>query len=228
MIAIWSKYYASGGKVRGFTYQELLGYYIVTVIVTLISSRVQVNVTDDIKDGELSNFVIKPFNYFAYRLSWEIAWHTVKLLVFAVPLILILLIAKVDIKLAPDILTILLGLVAVIGSYFLSFTMSILIGTLAFHLTETTGISNLSDMIRILFTGSAFPLTFFPLVVRQIIDFTPLKYTIYFPVQVLIGKYALPDILIGLGIQLLWTIILFFLYNLNWQAGIKKFSGVGL
>ncbi len=228
MIVIWSKHYASGGKVNGFTYQELLSYYVITIIVSLISSRVQVNVTDDIKNGELSNFVIKPFNYFSYRLSWELAWHAVKLLVFAVPLILILWILKVDLKLASDFLTILLGIIAVVGSYLLSFVLSILIGSLAFHITETTGISNLYDMVRILFTGSAFPLTFFPLIIRRIIDFTPLKYTIYFPVQVLIGKYALPDILIGLGIQLVWIIALFLLYRLNWHAGIKKFSGVGL
>lgn len=228
MIVIWTGYYQSGRSVGHFSYTELVSYYLAVTLITLVGSRVQSNVTEDIKDGQLTNYVIKPFNYFYFRLSWELAWHVVKFITFASAVFIIITISGLRITFATGFTNIVAALISFFLAYILSFSFSILIGSVAFFITETTGITNLFEMLSDLITGKIFPLTFFPLVAEKIISFTPFASMVYFPSQAALGNLHLPELLGGILTQLFWIIVLISLYQITWKRGIAKFSGVGL
>ena len=228
MMVIWTKHYQSGGVVGNYTYSELLSYYVAVTLIGLVTSRVNANVTEDIRDGELSNYVIKPFNYFGFRFFWEVAWHVVKFAVFAVPLLAIIYLGGFRVEFTSEPTLLLIAVFAFLLSYVLSFTLSMLIGSLAFLITETTGITNLYDVLIELFTGKLFPLAFFPILIQQILTVTPFKYLIAFPAEALLGQHDINGLMAGIGMQLLWILAVFTLYHLNWKRGIRKFSAVGL
>ena len=51
--------------------------------------------------------------------------------------------------------------------------------------------------------------------------------TFYYPIEALIGNADLPELLVGIGMQILWILIGALLVNIVWKLGIKKFTSVG-
>ncbi len=228
MIIVWTKHYAEGNSVSGYTYNQLISYYIAATLVSLIASKVDSNVTEDIKDGNLSNFVIKPFGYWRFRFAWETAWHIIKFVLFSIPLLLTAHLFNLGFSFTTEPLSVLFALTAITLSYLLSFSLSMFVGTLAFYITETTGITNMFEMLGILLSGSAFPLNFYPERVQPILNWLPFKYIVYFPARVITGQITGSRVVGGLLLQLAWSLFFYILYKMNWIKGIKKFSAVGL
>lgn len=228
MILIWSEYYRSGQSVSGYSYGQLVSYYLAVILVSLIISRVQSTVVIDIKDGSLSNYVIKPFKYFLFRAFWELAWYAAKIISFAIPLFIIIYLIKLPLGFVNDWSRILLTIVAFILAYFLSFTFSMFIGLLAFFITDSNGLDSLSRAASEILTGKLFPITFFPPLVQRVVDYSPFKFMVYFPAFSLIGRYQLPEMLNGIALGITWTVVLVFLCWFCWKKGIEKFSAVGL
>jgi ABC-2 type transport system permease protein len=232
MIFIWIKYYGEGKNVQGYSLPYLVTYYSLVVIISLFISKVEVNVKEDIKDGGLVNFVIRPFNYLFYRLFWEVGWYVIKVGFFVGPFILLLYAisrsVNVPLELSSSGLDIMLGILSSLLAYVLSFILSMIIGSLAFFITEITGIANLYEISTEFLTGKVFPISFFPVFLQNMLVFTPFIYITAFPVEVFMGKLGINESLQGIGIQCLWILLGYFVYRLLWRMGIKKFSGVGL
>ena len=224
MIFIWSSFYQSGRSVGGFSYPELLSYYLATIIISIWGSAVHENVKEDIVNGELSNFIIKPYNYFLFRLAWELGWYVVKFILFIVPISLFIALTHQPITLHFTYWFI----PAFILSYLLGFFLSFAVGLSAFFVTYIAGIRNTYNMLTELITGKLFPLSFFPPLTVSVLSFLPFFYLYYFPVQLLTGSLALTKIIEGLLIQLVWTLLLGIFFQSLWNKGIKKFSAVGL
>src|SRR5437762_5587351 len=72
-IFLWRTIYAgkaSGDAVAGYTLAQMTSYYL---LVTIVDALTAVNEDDwqiaaDIKDGNISQFLLKPIDYLAYRL----------------------------------------------------------------------------------------------------------------------------------------------------------------
>lgn len=228
MLIILHKLYANGETVKGFTLEELATYYSAAIIASLFVSMAHENVKEDIIDGELSNFVIKPFNYFIYRFFWEGAWWVIKGILFLIPFGVFIYISNIELSFNLSILGILQSVVTIFFSYLLSYTFSMIIGTVAFYLTEITGVTNSYRVIIEIVSGKLFPLAFLPLLVQQAIEYTPFYYYVYFPVQTLMGNYSLNEYLFRMLVLIAWIAAGITIYSLTWKNGIKKFSAVGL
>jgi ABC-2 type transport system permease protein len=232
MIIIWTKHYGDGRSVGNFTLPYLVTYYSIMVVVSLFISKVEVNVKEDIKEGELANFVIRPFNYIKYRFFWEIAWYVVKIGLLGGPFLgaLFLAVSRFDFPFLELSFghNLFFGIVSTLLAYVLSFMFSMIIGSAAFFITEISGLDNLYAIATQLFTGAALPLDFFPEAITEILKFTPFNFMASFPVRVFLGDFAVNEIWQGLGIQIGWIVIGYLIYRFMWKMGIKKFSAVGL
>ena len=63
--------------------------------------------------------------------------------------------------------------------------------------------------------------------VQEIARFLPFQYAFYFPINSLIGDLSGPELLKGLGAQLLWILIGFGIFKFAWKHAIKRYSAVG-
>src|SRR5213083_2551074 len=94
VISLWRAIYA--GKetgVAGYTLAQMISYYLV---VTMVDALTAVNEDDwqiaaDIKDGNISQFLLKPIDYLAYRLCLFLSGRLTYLALAAVPLALFIL-----------------------------------------------------------------------------------------------------------------------------------------
>src|SRR5437870_9723075 len=95
-IFLWRAMYAgqaAGGELAGYTLAQMTSYYL---LVTIVDALTAVNEDDwqiaaDIKDGNISQFLLKPIDYLTYRLCLFFSGRLTYLAVAAVPLALFIL-----------------------------------------------------------------------------------------------------------------------------------------
>jgi ABC-2 type transport system permease protein len=77
------------------------------------------------------------------------------------------------------------------------------------------------------FMGVMIPINFMPLFLQNILKFLPFNYMSFEASKIYLGMYDYSQIIQILGIQILWIICLFFLFNFLFKKVIRIFEGVG-
>ena len=181
----------------------------------------------DIKDGNISQFLLKPINYLAYRLC---LFFSGKLIFTAVSLVPVgfFIICWRHYFVWPDggmafgcflLSTLLTGLL----QFFMSFTMALL----AFWLLEVSTLIFMVFAFEYIAGGHLFPLNILPPVMARILNYTPFPYQLYFPVGIYLGQVKGMALWQGLLIQSGWVLFFFVLARVVWSRGIRKYSAVG-
>jgi ABC-2 type transport system permease protein len=112
-------------------------------------------------------------------------------------------------------------------AYLLSFTMKMILGSIAFWVIDIRGVFQVFDMITWIFAGYVVPLNIFPQPLQQIAYALPFSYIIYFPITAFQGKLNSLQLVGIIAMQLIWIALLFGLYQFMWRKGVRKFTGVG-
>src|SRR5262245_32081116 len=107
ILSVWRKIFegkGGGAMVGGYTLPEMISYYL---LVTIVDALTAVNEDDwqiaaDIKDGNISQFLLKPLDYLYYRLCLFFSGRVSYLAVAAAPLAIFILCLKRYFVLPPD------------------------------------------------------------------------------------------------------------------------------
>lgn len=229
-ISLWRAIYSGKqSDVAGYTLAQMISYYL---IVTIVDSLTAVTEDDwqiaaDIKDGNISQFLLKPIDYLYYRLCLFGASRLIYTAVAFVPVTLFILYQRKFFVVPND--------PSVIGWFGLSMVMT---GLLQFFTSYTMAllafwVLEVSTFIFILFAfeyiagGHLFPLDILPPAIERILHFTPFPYQMFFPVSIYVGKTAGRELYEGLVIQGCWVVGSFLLARFVWSRGINKYSAVG-
>lgn len=227
---LWSAIFnaSPNSKLYGYSYNELIAYTFISGIVSkLVASGFEWEIADDIKNGGLNKFIIKPIGYFQYKLSCFFGQKTFQSLILLFLLSIILLFLKIILGLNLEISRILIFIVAIILATILNFLIFYGVSSLAFWLGDIGGLFIITSLIINIISGGVFPIEIFGNKIIKIINFLPFKYTIYFPINVINGKLPSNEILHGLLIQLIWIPIMFIFVKLLWNEGEKKYISIG-
>src|SRR2546430_12547007 len=129
MLYVWKTIYQGkkpGDTVGEYTLAQMISYYLLAAIVDALTA---VNEDDwqiaaDIKDGNISQFLLKPIDYLWYRLCLFLAGRVTYLAVTTIPLAIFIFCLRKYFVLPPDWGTLGWFLVSVILTAFLQFFMS--------------------------------------------------------------------------------------------------------
>src|SRR5512143_4083812 len=96
ILYVWQKIYAgkaSGSSIGSYSLPEMVSYYL---LITVVDALTAVNEDDwqiaaDIKDGNISQFLLKPIDYLWYRLCLFLSGRITYLAVAAAPLTIFIL-----------------------------------------------------------------------------------------------------------------------------------------
>jgi ABC-2 type transport system permease protein len=207
----------------------MISYYL---LVTIVDALTAVNEDDwqiatDIKDGNISQFLLKPIDYLTYRLFLFFSARITYLAVAAVPLTLFVLYFRKYFVLPPDWATFGFFLLSTVLTALLQFFMSYTMAMLAFWVLEVSTFIFILYAFEYIASGHLFPLDILPRGVEQALYFTPFPYQLYFPVSIYMGKAAGPALLRGLVTQGVWLVFAYCLARFAWARGIRKYSAVG-
>ncbi len=212
-----------------FPFASIASYYFMLMLVgVMLTSHVEVEVShEDIRDGGLTKYLTKPFSFYWINFFKEIPYRLLQGFYSLVILIIFALLFPSLVSFVTDPLSVVLTLSIFILGYLLSFTYKMLVGFIAFWLTDIGGFLQFENMIWIMLTGYVLPLPLLPSYIESIALFSPFSYMIYFPVLAAQGSLSHSQLFFTLFVQLCWLGVLLLFYQLLWRNGIKKYTAVG-
>lgn len=121
-----------------------------------------------------------------------------------------------------------LGVTSALLALILNFEYAFIFGATTFWTKSYYGTRALKEGMIYLFGGWLIPITLYPLMLQNILYYTPLPYINFFPNMIFIGKYSITSALFIIMLQIFWVIILYGIYGIVWHFAKKKFTGVGV
>lgn len=231
-LYVWRTIYAGkapGSEVGSYTMAQMISYYL---LVTIVDALTAVNEDDwqiaaDIKDGNISQFLLKPINYLVYRLCLFFSGRLTYLAVAVIPLAIFILSLRRYFVLPADWQTLGLFAVSILLTALLQFFTSYAMAMLAFWVLEVSTFIFILFAFEYIASGHLFPLDILPRGLSQALFFTPFPYQMYFPVAIYMGKVSGMALARGLLVQLIWVGLAYGLARFMWHRGIRKYSAVG-
>jgi ABC-2 type transport system permease protein len=229
-IYLWRTIYnGQPGNVGSYSLAGMISYYLLVTIVDALTAVAEDDwqIAADIKDGNISQFLLKPINYLAYRLCIFFSGRIIFTTVSIIPVGIFIFCWR-HYFVGPDtgaafgwfvFSTMLTGLL----QFFMSFTMALL----AFWLLEISTLIFMLFAFEYIAGGHLFPLNILPPAVAQVLNFTPFPYQLYFPVSIYLGQVKGAALWHGLLMQAGWVLIFYILAVVVWSRGIRKYSAAG-
>ncbi len=232
VLYVWVTIYAGkskGAVIGSYNLAEMISYYLLATIVDALTA---VNEDDwqiaaDIKDGNISQFILKPIDYLVYRLFLFFSGRITYLAVAAIPLAIFILCLHQYFVLPPNWTTFGAFLCSTFLTALLQFFMSYAMAMLAFWVLEVSTFIFILFAFEYIASGHLFPLDILPAGLAKVLFLTPFPYQLYFPVTIYMGKVQDGDLVRGMLIQTGWVLVAYGMARLMWQRGLKKYSAVG-
>ena len=230
VISLWRTIYRDrAGAIDGYTLAQMVSYYLVVTFVDMLTA---VNEDDwqiaaDIKDGQISQFLLKPIDYLRYRFCLFLAGRLTYTGVALIPVGLFLFWHREWFVLPADPATLGWFGVSLALTAALQFLMSFTMALLAFWVGEVSTFIFMMFALEYIGGGHLFPLDILPPTLSQALMLTPFPYLLFFPVQVYLGRVTGPALWQGLAVQALWVLLAYGAARFVWHRGIRKYSAVG-
>lgn len=232
VILLWRTIYTSkgaGAVISSYNLAEMISYYL---LVTVVDALTAVNEDDwqiaaDIKDGNISQFLLKPVDYLWFRLCLFVSGRITYLAVAAIPLALFFFWLREYFVLPADGSTLGCFLASLVLTALLQFFLSYMMAMLAFWVLEVSTFIFILYAFEYIASGHLFPLDILPPGVAHALAYTPFPYQLYFPVSIYMGKVTGAALAQGLLIQLGWVVLAYSLARFAWNRGLRKYAAVG-
>jgi ABC-2 type transport system permease protein len=229
VFILWGAAYAGQSDIGGFNLNETLTYFVVILVMQFFigAFNEDYQISEDIRNGLINQFLLKPINYYLYRFSIFVAARLVSGLLVLLPLLLALPLIKDHIVLPDETWRLVLGLPAMIMAALIQFTIAYIFGLLTFWFLEIQSFIILSLAIETILGGQMFPLDLMPAWFFRISQWLPYYYQMYFPTAIFTGRLDEASAVNGLAIQAFWVVVLLGLAQLLWARGLRRHTAVG-
>lgn len=228
---LWSSAFSDPKRVLfGYDKDRMLTYVLSIMLVRafVLSSKAS-DVAGEISRGELSNSLVKPFNYFKYWLSRDLAGKVLNVVFASAEIGIMIILFHPSVFFQKNFLYILLFVSSIILAIFLYTTLVFLVSTIAFWIPEGGWAAHflLSVIIVEFLSGVLFPLDVLPDVFQKILNLMPFPYLVFFPISIYLGKVDFMQIIYGYSIGIFWLGLLFVLVKIVWKRGLKVYEVYG-
>jgi ABC-2 type transport system permease protein len=230
VFLLWSAAYYGKTLIGGFDFRQTMTYFVMMMVMQFFISAFNEDyqISEEIRNGLINQFLLKPINYFLYRFSIFVSARMVSGSLALLPVLLALPVLKDYLTFPGGSWTLALGIPAVLLSAVIQFTIAYCFGLLTFWFLEIQSFIILSMAIETLLGGQVFPLDLLPHWLFDLSRYLPYYYQMYFPVAIFTGRLTDPSkIAEGLGIQTFWALALLGVAQLLWRRGLYRHTAVG-
>lgn len=208
--------------------KKLLLYYILFfgILHNLQSSKVASWMGDDISSGALNQYLTKPINFPLVQIIKTITI----LIVRVITPIIILSVGTLFFPgyLAPaGVINFIFFLIFALLGLILWNLLMVIIGSLAFWLTEIRSLVTVVDLIFTFLKGAFIPAYLYPDRVKTLLSYTPFSYLTSFPTDIYQGFVSGEKLFSGSMIIVFWIIVLGFLCRFIYGRGVRRYEAFG-
>ncbi len=227
-LAVWTSIANSKGSVNGFTANDFVTYYMTLLIVDQITSNITIHIfAYKVQDGTLSSELILPIHpMLTHTLVNNIAFKALTIMGLIPIWIVLFFLYRPDFS-SVTWQGIAFSIPAMILGFFIAFMLSASVTSVAFWTTKVFSISEFYYAVFLLFSGQFVPLKLMPTIIQEIAKYLPFQLSLYFPIQLILGKLSLAEIIQGYVVGVIWLIVSIVIFNWVWREGLKRYSAVG-
>ena len=229
-VLIWRAIFAgTGNRVGAYDYASMIWYFLLTIVVDglVTPTEDEWQIATDIREGQLSSFLVKPLNYLGYRISLFLSYRIVYMLVTLAPLILVFFFFREYIALPKHGTTWALFVLSTALAAGISFLIAYSLAMMAFWILEISTVVFIFFSFEYFLSGQTFPVDIMPAWVQKILWFLPFPYELFFPVQVFMEKVQGPRLWQGLAMQVAWMLVMWVVARTLWRLGVNRYQAVG-
>jgi ABC-2 type transport system permease protein len=228
-VALWNRLYSGAADTLfGFTRDQMLGYSVIANIVSrLVRTGFEYELNEDIKSGGLDRFLVKPIDYFGFRMAQFAGAKSADTVFMGFCLAIALVVLSAATGFAAHFASVLGFALALVLAFLINFLVFWCVGLLGFWLTEIGFLFEAARIVIITASGGIFPLSVFGPGIEAVLRALPFRFTIQFPTEILCGRVAGLDLAAGLALAAAWALGLYALARGLWSLGLRRFVAVG-
>ena len=204
------------------TYFVLLG-----VVGMLTSAWLSGFLAEEIRLGRISRWLARPGSAQLNLIANNISEKLIK----AVPLLPMILLlwwfVRDSVAIPADPARLALVAMSVVAAAVMVFALDVMVGSLAFWLDDITGIDRARGLLSVIFRGQLVPLALMPAWSQGVINVQPFRFTLSFPLELLIGDLTHAEVITGMALQLVYPLLAVLAARAVWRRGIRAYSAVG-
>ncbi len=229
VVLVWLAVYQPGQVIQGFTLERMVTYYLLaSALGVVLTPYVEYRLNYEIRQGLLSQNLVKPMDYHLRLMVEEFSWLIMKGFASAPFFLVGAWLLRHHLALphpsatqwAAFLLSLPLALTIQLG-------LKISLGSLAFWLGDASGVMNTYWALAGLLQGSVVPLALLPDWLRELSQWLPFRFILSWPVSLLQGTVSEAQVVQGLWTQAAWALGLLLLSRVVWHLGLRSYSAVG-
>lgn len=229
VVILWIAAYRGQETIGGFPLDQTITYFLVILVANYLIAAFNEDyqISEDIRNGTINQFITKPVDYFAYRLTLFFAGRAISGVLVILPILLILPFVHEYLVFPGESWRWAAAVPALLMSAIIQFSIAYCFGLLAFWFLDIMGWVILSMAIEALLSGQIFPLDLLPAGLFKLAMYLPFTYQMYFPVALISGRIGQEQVAEGLVIQFIWMVAFILMARVLWNVGLKKHTAVG-
>lgn len=226
MLAVWLSL-AEDGPVAGFTAGDFVAYYLLSFYMRQMTSVwVAWELDYDIRHGDMNSKLLHPIHPLHEYISFNLADKLIRGSMFT-PLVIIVALVVPGVTLLVTPLNLLFFAIALAGAWTMRFFFQFNLGLLGFWFSQALVLTDVFWMLFLLFGGGVAPIELLPEPLRTIAYHLPFRFMMSFPIEIMMGRLTVNEILFGFVSVAVWIVVLFTVYRILWARGIRQFSAYG-
>lgn len=208
---LWRAIYDSSPAdvVNGMTFYDTMVYLVLaSAMFNVLDAFIVWEIGRGYQSGELVEQLVKPISYQRYLFFGTIGGSVMLFVTTFLPtFVIVYLITHGSFTLGINLIFFLISMVL---AFVINFCVDFIVGTICLYTQSIWGVNMMKEVVVSLLSGATIPLAFFPEGIRKVVNVLPFQAIYHTPLHILTARdLKLSDYLQGLGIQLLWVVILF-------------------
>lgn len=225
---LWYTLLPPGKSIASYNQPTILTYILGgSIVYSIVLSTRVADVANDITQGDLSNYLIRPVNYILYYFFKDIGDKGMNIFFSILEIAIFFLVVRPPFFIQTNIFQLFIFTMAIIIAICINFSINMLLSFIGFFSSETWAPRFIFYVLLSFLSGSIFPLDIMPRGVYLFLNSLPFSFLIYTPMKIYLGQLSLQNTIISLSLGIFWSIILYFCVDILWRKGLRMYSSEG-
>ena len=231
-MIFWTVVFEASEKsvIAGYTLNSIITYYILMFLIGTVMNQSEVCgwIASDIREGGLSQYLVKPINYLGYYFAKWGSKTFLHMLITALALTPVFLLGLGGLVLDMNLFHLFAFPLVVACGIVLNYLLNTIVALIAFWFVEIDSLMLFKMFVFEFLSGAWFPLDILHPSILGVSRLLPFQYVVYFPISILNKGVSNHELLFGMAMQMGWILCAFVVMRLLWKAGLTRFSGSGM
>ena len=220
---VWLAVYNNSevNEIAGIQRDNMIGYILLTNIVYTFIEINRLDISSEIQNGTICNYLIKPMNYLVYKTVRYVSSIMVNGVAYVIPVILLFFYYKVNYT------QVMIFLLLLIQAIIINILITFCLSGLTFWFFDVSSLFYLLNFVLNFFAGTLVPINLLPQFLQKIQRYLPFKnmgYEVSASIFINTNKEAA---LISIVQGSVWIVILFALMKVMWKKGKERYEAYG-